>query len=526
MRRAGLVALLACGIAGAACALAEPLYTESHRPQFHFSPPQQWMNDPNGMVYYGGEYHLFYQYNPYDTRWGPMHWGHAVSRDLLHWDNLPIALFPDRHGTIFSGSVVVDDDNTAGFGAGSGGSAPLVALFTYHDQLAKNEGRRDFQTQGLAFSVDRGRNWTKFDGNPVLANPGSADFRDPKVFWYPPRHQWLMVLAMKDHVAFYSSRDLKQWTHESDFGAGLGSHDGVWECPDLIELPVGAGGERKAVLLVSLTPGGPNGGSATQYFIGRFDGHAFTADAPFRPPGMPAADPARWLDYGPDDYAGSTWTGGPRGDARQIFIGWMSNWAYAQAVPTARWRSAMTLPRELGLAATALGPELRSRPVAELAGLRRRSATIAATRVSQALELTRSLGSNSGLLELLLQVDTLDAPVVELTFSNARGEHTTFRLDKPRRRYEVDRSASGSVGFSAGFSAIASAPLRDSGRHLDLRLFLDHASLETFVNDGETVFTTIVFPTVPYDTITLSAHGEVRIQSGAVFELASVWGAR
>ncbi len=524
--RAGLLLLAVCGATGVAAAGADAPYAEHWRPQYHYSPPQQWMNDPNGLVYADGEYHLFYQYNPYATRWGPMHWGHAVSPDLVHWETLPVALFPDRHGTIFSGSVVVDRDNTSGLGAA--GSAPLVALFTYNDTLAKTAGRQDYQTQGLAFSVDRGRDWTPFAGNPVLANPGTADFRDPKVFWYAPQRRWVMALAMKDHVAFYSSADLRQWAHESDFGAQFGSHDGVWECPDLIELPLGTDGVRRAVLLVSLTPGGPNGGSATQYFIGRFDGHQFTLDADLRqrlrtPATGPGTGAALWLDYGPDDYAGSTWSGDRGGEGRQVFIGWMSNWAYAQEVPTVRWRSAMTLPRELSLVASSRGPQLRSQPAVELESLRRRHASIGPRRVTHPFDLTVPSGTGNGLVELELQVDALDAGVVELAFSNSLGERTVFRLDRPQRRYEVDRSASGTVQFSDGFAAVASAPLQGSGRRLQLRMFLDQASLETFVNAGETVFTTIMFPTVPYDRITLSADREVRVESGTVYELASVW---
>ena len=515
--RRWLLVLLACVATPLATAAADAPYAEAYRPQYHYSPPQQWMNDPNGLVYYDGEYHLFYQYNPYAAHWGPMHWGHAVSQDLVHWDTLPIALFPDRHGTIFSGSIVVDQDNTSGFGAA--GSPALVALFTYNDTLAKSAGREDFQTQGLAYSVNRGRDWTPFTGNPVLENPGNADFRDPKLFWYAPQQRWIMTLAMRDHVAFYSSADLRHWTHESDFGARSGSHEGVWECPDLIELPLGPDGGNKAVLLVSLTPGGPNGGSATQYFIGRFDGHQFTADAD----AGAAAGVVRWLDYGPDDYAGSTWTGGGAGHGRQLFIGWMSNWAYAEAVPTARWRSAMTLPRELFLAATPRGPELHSRPAAELESLRRRRAKIGEQGVSQAIDLTQPLGTNTGLLEVLLQLDTQEAGVIELAFSNPLGEKTTFRLDRARLRYEVDRSASGTAKFTAGFASVAWAPLPGPGRNLQLRFFLDHASLESFINDGETAFTTIMFPTVPYTRVTLSADREVRIKSGTVYELASIW---
>lgn len=274
----GILVLAACITSGVA--MADEMYREPLRPQFHFSPPQRWMNDPNGMVFHAGEYHLFYQYNPYGNTWGPMHWGHAISPDMVHWENFPIALFPDRHGAMFSGSAVVDQNNTSGLG--TEGNPAMVALFTYHDAIAESAGRKDFQAQGMAYSLDKGRTWVKFAGNPVLPNPGIQDFRDPKVSWFEPQKKWIMTLAVSDHVSFYSSKDLKTWTHESDFGEQWGGHGGVWECPDLIEMPVEGEGTKKTVLVVSLNPGGPNGGSGTQYFVGHFDGHAFTLDREFQ----------------------------------------------------------------------------------------------------------------------------------------------------------------------------------------------------------------------------------------------------
>ena len=255
-------------------------YDEPHRPQFHFTPPSGWMNDPNGMVYYQGEYHLFYQHFPDSTVWGPMHWGHAVSKDLVHWEHLPIALYPDSLGMIFSGSAVADIDNTSGFGTKE--NPPLVAIFTYHQMEGEKEGRTDFQTQGIAFSLDKGTSWTKYQGNPVLGNEGIKDFRDPKVMWYEPEQKWVMALAVYDHIRFYSSKNLKDWEPESSFGEGIGAHGGVWECPDLFKLEVEGTGQEKWVLLVSINPGGPNGGSATQYFIGDFDGRNFVLDEDFR----------------------------------------------------------------------------------------------------------------------------------------------------------------------------------------------------------------------------------------------------
>ena len=254
-------------------------YQEQHRPQFHFSPESKWMNDPNGMVYYDGEYHLFYQYYPDSTVWGPMHWGHAVSRDLVHWEHLPTALYPDSLGYIFSGSALVDWNNTSGFG--KDGQPPLIAIFTHHDPVGEKAGRNDFQYQSIAYSNDKGRTWTKYEGNPVVPNPGIRDFRDPKVIWDKDSEQWIMVFAAWDHVKFYASPNLKDWTHLSDFGKAWGSHAGVWECPDLFPMQVEGSATQKWVLLLSINPGSVNGGSGTQYFVGDFDGKDFVLDPEF-----------------------------------------------------------------------------------------------------------------------------------------------------------------------------------------------------------------------------------------------------
>ena len=510
--------LVVCLGACARFALADGLYHEQYRPQFHFTPPQQWMNDPNGLVYDHGEYHLFYQYHPYSNKWGPMHWGHAVSKDMVNWDNLPIALFPDRHGTIFSGSAVVDAANTSGFGTKA--KPPMVAMFTYQDHLSENLGHTGFQSQGLAYSLDQGRNWVKYHGNPVLTSPAVRDFRDPKVFWHALSRRWIVALAVADHIAFYSSTDLKHWVHESDFGQQWGSHGGVWECPDLIAMNIDGSANGKYVLLVSIGKGGPNGGSATQYFIGSFDGHRFTLDAD-----MDARLKASslWLDYGTDNYAGSTWSGGPLQDGRVNFIGWMSNWDYATSVPTERWRSAMTLPRELKLTRTARGLELHSVPLMELAALRKDTKPLAAQTIAQSLNLTQLAGTRSGLLEINLDLETLGADAVSLKFGNSRDEHVLFRLNKTGRRYEVDRTASGSVDFNTVFAGVQTAPLRGSGEHVTLKIFIDQSSIEIFVNEGETVFTTLAFPAVPYDTVTLAADQPIRLNAGSIHELKSIW---
>jgi fructan beta-fructosidase len=498
-------------------ALADPApYAEPYRPQLHFSPPRQWMNDPNGLVYYQHEYHLFYQFNPDANVWGPMHWGHAVSRDSVHWKNLPIALYPDRHGVIFSGSVVADLSNTSGLGTRA--KPPLVAMFTYHDHGREDLKLPGFESQGLAFSLDAGRTWEKYFDNPVLASPDSRDFRDPKVVWHEQSRRWIVALSAGDHVAFYSSSDLRHWSHESDFGLGLGAHDGVWECPDLIRMKIENSGEEKFLLLVSIGDGGPNGGTGTQYFVGDFDGHHFTIDAP-----SAGAAKTRWLDYGTDNYAGSTWSHASSKYRPPRFIGWMSNWQYATVVPTERWRSAMTLPRELRLVRTPHGIEVRALPVPELRSLRRRHIRFPAQEALTTLDLTRAADESSHLFEINLDLDLRAAGQTALVFANDRGEQTVFRVDMQKRLYELDRSQSGTVNFHAGFGRSQSAPAPQLREHLTLRIFLDQSSLEIFINEGETVLTTLVFPTEPYHHVTLKSTSAVRLHSADVYVLESIW---
>ncbi|MFP4621986.1 MAG: glycoside hydrolase family 32 protein [Bacteroidales bacterium] len=323
---------------------------QQFRPQYHFSPKQKWMNDPNGMVYYKGTYHLFFQHYPEALHWGPMHWGHTTSEDLFHWKHRDIALYRDSLGYIFSGSAVVDKNNTTGFQTDE--EKPLVALFTHHNP---DDG---LQTQSIAYSTNGGDTWTKYEDNPVIKNPGIKDFRDPRVFWHKKTSKWIMVLAAGHHVRFYSSPDLKDWTLESEFGKNVGAHGGVWECPDLFPLALD-GNERnkKWVLLVSINPGAPNGGSGTQYFVGDFDGHRFVNESKGH----------QWIDYGTDNYAGVTWSNVPE---REIFIGWMNNWTYADTIPTSTWRGSMTLPRKLTLSTVGGNPRLVSQPMKEIFALK------------------------------------------------------------------------------------------------------------------------------------------------------------
>ena len=317
-------------------------YNELYRPQIHYTPAKNWVNDPNGMVYIDGTWHLFYQYNPYGNGWGNMSWGHATSTDLVHWTEQPTALVPDALGDIFSGSAVYDADNTGGFGKGA-----MVAFYT---------AAGAHQQQALAYSTDGGKTFTKYDGNPIIANTTRGDFRDPKVFWHAETKRWVMSLALgwEYGIQFWTSTDLRTWREASTFTTEVGRcKRGQWECPDLLRMNYN--GQEKWVLIVSVNPGGPVIGSGTMYFVGNFDGEKFTADDL----GYPL-----WLDYGLDNYAGVTWSNTP--DGRIILIGWMNNWSYSGDVPCDPWRSAFTLPRELSLVDYQGKPVLASRPVKEL----------------------------------------------------------------------------------------------------------------------------------------------------------------
>lgn len=488
-----LLLAIACAKEPTVMTETEPEFNETYRPQFHFTPPTNWMNDPNGMVYYDGEYHLFYQHHPNSNVWGPMHWGHAVSTDLVHWEHMPIALEPDSLGTIFSGSAVMDLNNTSGLGTAE--APAMVALYTYHDAEGEKAGQIDYQTQGMAYSKDKGRSWTKYDGNPVLQNPGIRDFRDPKVSWVETatdEGKWIMTLAVKDKISFYSSPNLIDWTFESDFNPDWAAYGGVWECPDLFPLTT-ADGEEKWVLFVSINPGGPNGGSATQYFIGDFDGSSFQVES----------SDVKWLDYGADNYAGVTWSNVPETDGRRLFIGWMSNWQYATVVPTEVWRSATTLPRSLRLVKQDKDFIVASAPVAELEQIRASSQSFS----EKEIKLTGEL------VELELQPTEQEFTV---EFSNAAGDRLVIM--KKGDELSIDRSKSGRIDFWEGFGSVHQAPVL-FGDIASVNIFLDRSSIEVFINEGELVMTEIIFPTEPYTQLNLQGFGS----SHTIHYLASIW---
>ena len=453
---------------------------EAHRPLYHFTPDSMWMNDPNGMVYYEGEYHLFYQYYPDSTVWGPMHWGHAVSKDLVRWEDLPVALYPDEHGLIFSGSAVIDWNNTSELG--SKDHPAMVAIFTYHDMAGKQSGKNDFQTQGIAYSLDKGRTWTKYTDNPVLDNPGMRDFRDPKVFWHQETQQWIMIFAAGDHIRLYQSPNLKDWTFASEF-RGWGNQGRPWECPDLFPIEVEGSGVMQWVMIVSIGKGATNGGSGTQYFVGNFDGTHFTLDPQFQK-GL-KRDSAYWVDWGKDNYAGVTWSDIPEEDGRRLFIGWMSNWQYATVVPTEKWRSAMTVPRQLELIDTKSGPRLISNPVEELKALRSDRVT---------LSKTQTLAESTGELILSFDLEGAQEAVLGFVLSNGIGEKLTVGFDSEDNVFFVDRSQAGKTSFSKAFAGRHTAPRSSDNQQLNLHVFIDRASVEIFADDGRTVLTEIFFP--------------------------------
>jgi fructan beta-fructosidase len=467
-------------------------FNETYRPQFHFTPEANWMNDPNGMVYLDGEYHLFYQYNPDSSVWGPMHWGHAISKDLVYWEHLPIALKPDSLGTIFSGSAVIDHHNTSGLGKPE--NPAMVAIYTYHDAEGERAGRIDYQTQGIAFSTDKGRTWQKYSGNPVLKNPGIRDFRDPKVSWVETGSgsgQWIMTLAVKDKISFYSSPNLIDWTHESDFNPEWAAYGGVWECPDLFPLRT-ADGQEKWVLFVSINPGGPQGGSATQYFIGDFDGKNFTTET----------SDIKWLDWGADNYAGVTWSNVPEADGRRLFIGWMSNWQYADVVPTENWRSATTLPRSLELIKDVNSYSLVSKPIKELVKLRTNTQDISGMEASLSQEL----------VEFEFVVTNKD---FRIEFQNE--ENDKLILESSGEHLVLDRGLSGIIDFSKDFSKIQTIPL-GTVQAKKLQIYLDGSSIEVFINEGEIAITSLIFPNKPFNKIEMEGLG-----NGKAHYLKSIW---
>ena len=509
--------LLACAVIAfltpLLVAAQKATYTEHYRPQFHFTPAVNWMNDPNGLVYFNGEYHLFYQYNPFGDRWGHMSWGHAVSRDLVHWQHLPVAIPEADDVMAFSGSAVVDWQNTSGFA--EDGRPPLVAIYTGYHTDSK------IQDQRIAYSTDSGRSWTPYGGNPVI-DIGSTEFRDPKVFWYEPEKKWVMVLvlAAEHKVRFYSSKDLVTWTHLSDFGPA-GAVGGVWECPDLFELPVDGDSERSRwVLEVDLNPGSVAGGSGGQYFIGHFDGETFTPDAP-----VAAGDEhARWVDYGADFYAAVSWSDVPEIEGERLWIAWMNNWTYAQDIPTAPWRSAQSLPRRVTLRTLDGKVRLVQRPAEGVNLLRRTQHRLYDVEVTEGTHSLAEHGIEGKALELIADFEVGDADTFGLKVRTGDGEETLVGYDVRAQEVFVDRTRSGHIDVHPEFPARHAGPLSSGAGLIRLHVFVDWSSVEVFAGDGRTVITDQIFPNPESDGVALFSNGGMaRLVSLDVWELASAW---
>ncbi|OOG72665.1 glycoside hydrolase family 32 protein [Flavobacterium sp. A45] len=488
-----------------------------YRPNFHYSPKKGWMNDPNGMFFANGNYHLFYQYYPDGNKWGPMHWGHAISKDLIKWDEQPIAIYPDKDKYIFSGSAVVDVNNTSGLGTGK--TAPIVAIYTLHDMTKEKENKIDVEQQDIAYSNDNGFTWQKFEeGNPVVKNPGIRDFRDPKVTWDETHKQWIMVLAAQDRAQFYKSINLKNWEYASDFGKDIGAHGGVWECPDFFQMKVEGTNETKWVLIQSLNPGGANGGSGTQYFIGDFDGTTFTLDTNFAQ--RVTTEKAVWLDYGKDNYAGVTWNNIPSSDGRKLFIGWMSNWDYAQQVPTTGWRSSMTVPREIQLIKKDSDYSLISNPVLELEKYYSKTQKEKKLIGKEKLEIVSSGKVDLTKAVISFRLENLKNAVYNFTLSNAKGESVTFGINNSENFLFLDRSKSGKIDFSEKFaSTISKALLNKNQKTADLKIVLDKTSIEIFYNNGEKVMTELFFPTQPFTSFSASSNEGIEINNLIINQL-------
>lgn len=450
---------------------------EIYRPVYHHTPAYGWMNDPNGMFYKDGVYHLYFQYNPYGSMWANMTWGHSTSRDLVHWTYEGTSIVPDAWGAIFSGSCVVDHENTAGFGKGA-----VVAFYT----SAKSTPWGDVQSQSMAYSLDNGKTFTKYEGNPILTS-SERDFRDPKVFWYAPGKHWVMMLAVGQHMEIYSSVNLKDWKKESEFGAMQGAHGGVWECPDLVEIPVEGTRQKKWVLICNLNPGGPFGGSAAQYFVGSFDGKTFVNESPTL---------TKWMDWGKDNYATVTWNNAP--DGRCVALGWMSNWQYANNVPTRQYRSANTIARDLTLYRVGEELYLKSTPSPEVKKARGEKVSKLSFNVAGEYEVASLLDDNKGAYEVELVIRNQGASKIAFCLLNEKGEKVSMHYDLARRQFVMDRSESGRVDFSKDFPAVTVAPA-DTDKELTLRLFVDRSSIEAFGEDGKFVMTNLVFPSLPYN---------------------------
>lgn len=494
--------------------------TDKYRPVYHHTPLYGWMNDANGLVYKDGEYHLYFQYNPYGSMWGNMHWGHSVSKDLMHWEHLAPAIARDTLGHIFSGSSVVDNDNAAGYGAGT-----IVSFYT-------SASDKNGQIQCMAYSKDNGRTFTKYEKNPVLAPfDGLKDFRDPKVFWYAPNKKWVMIVSADKEMRFYSSQNLKNWTYMSGFGEGYGVQPRQFECPDMVELPVdGDVNHKKWALIVNVNPGCYFGGSATQYFIGDFDGTKFTCDS--------KKETVKWLDWGKDHYATVCFSNTGN---RIIAVPWMSNWQYCNIVPTKQFRSANALPRELGLYTQNGEMYLSAAPVAEAKALRQETKEIPAFVVQRDYHIDSLLLHNEGAYELEMEITAGNTEIMGFSLFNDKGEKVDIYFNLLEKKLVMDRTKSGIVDFGKNstphgieahdrrkttsinyiddFALATWAPVQSASKY-KLNVFVDKCSIEIFLNNGKIAMTNLVFPTEPYNRMSFySKGGSYKVDTFSIYRL-------
>ena len=437
---------------------------EQYRPVYHHTPAYGWMNDPNGMFYKDGVWNLYFQHNPYGSQWENMTWGHSTSTDLVHWKYEGDAVEPDALGTVFSGSAVVDMENTSGFGKGA-----VIALYT---------SAGESQTQSLVYSTDNGKTFHKFEGNPVITS-NVPDFRDPHMFWNEDIKKWNMILAAGQHMEIYSSDNLKDWKYESSFGEKYGNHGGVWECPDLMKMKVRGTDKEKWMLICNINPGGPFGGSATQYFVGDFDGHKFTCDS--------KPEVTKWMDYGKDHYATVTFDNAPEG--RRVAIAWMSNWQYANQVPTQQYRSGNSIPRDLGLFEYKGETYCSVVPSPEMTAARSKKV---GKKLTESCEMVVNLKGNA-----------------TITLSNDKGEKVVMLYDAKAETFSMDRTKSGKVDFSKDFASVTKAPTY--GKISQLRIFIDKSSIEALDADGKMSMTNLVFPSKPYNKVTVKGKGKYQV---------------
>ena len=494
--------------------------TEKFRPVYHHTPLYGWMNDANGLVYKDGEYHLYFQYNPYGSKWGNMHWGHSVSKDLVHWEHLAPAIARDTLGHIFSGSSIVDQENVAGYGAGN-----ILAFYT-------SASDKNGQIQCLAFSKDNGRTFTKYEKNPILCPAdGLRDFRDPKVFRYEPEDKWVMIVSADKEMRFYDSKNLKDWNYMSSFGEGYGVQPCQFECPDMVELPVdGDLNRKKWALIVNVNPGCYFGGSATQYFTGNFDGTKFSCDS--------QPNVTKWLDWGKDHYATVCFS---NTGERTIAVPWMSNWQYCNIVPTKQFRSANALPRELSLYTQDGEIYLSAVPVPEIKTLRKEKKEIPAFTVANDYHIDSLLADNDGAYELALEITVGEAEIMGFNLFNDKGEKVDIYFNLPEKRLVMDRTKSGivyfgkksvsheievhdrrkttSINYIDDFALATWAPIKKENKYT-LDVFVDKCSVEIFLNGGKVAMTNLIFPSEPYNRMCFySKGGSFQVDSFKAYRL-------